>query len=169
MVNCHENTLFYDTSEAIKFISAETGLSEDIIDKVLEADVHYMQSVGIIEEDTWMKIINTENLVTILPLFNYKTWSIDDIKRLFDKYWDDWELCTENESLKALKELADKKKGEQLMLKTYRITPAYLGNYTIEAFESGKKVLEIIVDYYNVEGACRVLDAFGYRCTKREY
>lgn len=55
------------------------------------------------------------------------------------------------------------------MLKAYRITPAYLGNYTIEAFESGKKVLEIIVDYYNVEGACRVLDAFGYECTKREY
>lgn len=55
------------------------------------------------------------------------------------------------------------------MLKTYRITPAYRGNYAIEAFESGKKVLEIIVDYYNVEGACCVLDAFGYRCTKREY
>ena len=51
MGNCHESTLFYDTSEAIKFISAETGLSEDIIDKVLEADVHYMQSVGIIEEN----------------------------------------------------------------------------------------------------------------------
>lgn len=51
MVNCHENTLFYDTNEAIEFISAETGLSEDIIDKVLEADVHYMQSVGIIEEN----------------------------------------------------------------------------------------------------------------------
>ena len=55
------------------------------------------------------------------------------------------------------------------MLKTYRITPAYLGNYTIEAFESGKKVLEIIVDYYNVKGACCVLNAFGYRCTKREW
>ena len=116
-----------------------------------------------------MKIINTEDLVTILPLFNYKTWSIDDIKRLFDKYGDDWELCTENESLKALKELADKKKGEQLMLKTYRITPTYVGNYQIKAFESGKKVLDIIVDYYNVDGACRVLDAFGYKCTKREY
>ena len=55
------------------------------------------------------------------------------------------------------------------MLETYRIAPAYLGNYTIKAFESGKKVLEIIVDYYNVEGACCVLNAFGYRCTKREY
>ena len=52
MVNFHESTLFYDTNEAIKFISAETGLSEDIINKVLEADVHYMRSVGIIEEDT---------------------------------------------------------------------------------------------------------------------
>ena len=66
-----------------------------------------------------MKVINTEDLVTILPLFNFKSWSIDDVKRLFDKYRDDWyieggiwELCTENENLKDLKKLADKKKGE---------------------------------------------------------
>ena len=55
------------------------------------------------------------------------------------------------------------------MLKTYRITPAYPDNYTIEVFESGKKVLDIIVDYYNVNGARCVLDAFGYRYTKREW
>ena len=55
------------------------------------------------------------------------------------------------------------------MLKTYRVTQAYTGNYNIEAFESGKKVLDIIVNDYNVIGACYVLDAFGYRCTKREW
>ena len=55
------------------------------------------------------------------------------------------------------------------MNKTYRVTNAYIGNMTIEAFESGKKVLDIIVNDYNVEGAALVLEAFGYRCTKREY
>ena len=55
------------------------------------------------------------------------------------------------------------------MLKTYRVTFAYTGNYTIEAFESGKNVLYIILNDYSIDGACEVLDAFGYRCTKREY
>ena len=55
------------------------------------------------------------------------------------------------------------------MLKTYRVTFVYAGNYAIEAFESGKKVLYIILNDYNVDGACSVLDNFGYRCTKREY
>lgn len=55
------------------------------------------------------------------------------------------------------------------MNKTYRITEAYLGNKKIEAFESGKKVLEIIVNDYNVDGASAVLVALGYRLTKREY
>ena len=55
------------------------------------------------------------------------------------------------------------------MLKTYRVTFAYTGNYTIEAFESGKKVLDIILNDYNIDGACKVLDAFGYKCIKREY
>lgn len=55
------------------------------------------------------------------------------------------------------------------MNKTYRIMNAHIGNKLIEAFESGKKVLAIIVNDYNVEGATKVLEAFGYRCTKREY
>ena len=38
------------------------------------------------------------------------------------------------------------------MLKTYRITPAYIGNYRIEAFESGKNTLDIIVNDYNLQG-----------------
>ena len=55
------------------------------------------------------------------------------------------------------------------MLKTYRVTFDYLGNYIIEAFESGKKVLYTILNDYNVDDACRILDAFGYICTKRDY
>ena len=55
------------------------------------------------------------------------------------------------------------------MLKTYRITPAYIGNYRIEAFESGKNTLDIIVNDYNLQGAKEVLEAFGYRLTKIKY
>ena len=55
------------------------------------------------------------------------------------------------------------------MLKTYRVTFVYTGNYTIEAFESGKKVLDIILNVFIVDVACSILDAFGYKCTKREY
>ena len=38
------------------------------------------------------------------------------------------------------------------MNKTYRVTYAYIGNMKIEAFESGKKVLDIIVNDYNKAG-----------------
>lgn len=55
------------------------------------------------------------------------------------------------------------------MIKTYQVTLDYIGNWIIEAFESGKKVLYIIINDYDIDGACRVLDAFGYKCTKREY
>ena len=55
------------------------------------------------------------------------------------------------------------------MLKTYRITPAYIGNYRIEAFESGKNTLDIIVNEYYLQGAKEVLEAFGYRLTKIKY
>lgn len=55
------------------------------------------------------------------------------------------------------------------MLKTYRITPAYSSNYRIEAFESGKNTLDIIVNDYNLQGATEVLEAFGYRITKNKY
>lgn len=53
--------------------------------------------------------------------------------------------------------------------KTYRVSPAYSGNSTVEAFDSGKKVLEVIVSDYAIEGAEAVLDSFGYRLTKRIY
>lgn len=58
---------------------------------------------------------------------------------------------------------------DEKQTKTYRVIFAYIGNFKIEAFESGKMILSIILNDYNVEGACCVLDALGYRCTKREF
>lgn len=55
------------------------------------------------------------------------------------------------------------------MLKTYRVTCAYTGNYQIEAFESGKNVLSTIVAFHEIDGACKILNALGYKCTKREF
>lgn len=42
--------LFYDTSEAIKFISERTGIDPNIVEKVLDADVEFMRKIGIIED-----------------------------------------------------------------------------------------------------------------------
>lgn len=54
-------------------------------------------------------------------------------------------------------------------MKTFRVIRAYEGNKTIQAFDSGKETLCIILDDYNVDGAIRVLEAMGYRLTKRQY
>lgn len=43
---------FYDTNDAIDFISERTGIDRDIVGKVLDADVEYMKSIGIITEIT---------------------------------------------------------------------------------------------------------------------
>lgn len=45
-----DKELFYDTDEAIKFISERTGIEPDIVAKVLEADVEFMRKIGIIED-----------------------------------------------------------------------------------------------------------------------
>lgn len=42
--------LFYDTEDAIKFISEMTGIESDIVSKVLDADVEYMRKIGIITD-----------------------------------------------------------------------------------------------------------------------
>lgn len=42
--------LFYDTDEAIKFISERTGINPNIVAKVLDADVEFMRKIGIISE-----------------------------------------------------------------------------------------------------------------------
>lgn len=45
-----ENGLYYDTNEAIKFISERTNIDEDVVAKVLDADVEFMRKIGIIED-----------------------------------------------------------------------------------------------------------------------
>lgn len=55
------------------------------------------------------------------------------------------------------------------MNKTFEITEAYIGNREIKAYEDGNRVLDIIVNDYNVEGACKVLKALGYQLLYREY
>lgn len=59
--------------------------------------------------------------------------------------------------------------NERPKVKTYRVVEAYLDNKTIEAFEDGKKILDIIVADYEVPGAMKTLESLGYRCTRREY
>lgn len=43
--------LFYDTNEAIKFISERTGINPIVVEKVLDADVEFMHKIGIIKEE----------------------------------------------------------------------------------------------------------------------
>lgn len=55
------------------------------------------------------------------------------------------------------------------MNKTFEVMEAYTGNYQIKAYENGNCVLDIILNDYNVDGACNVLEAFGYSLLHREY
>lgn len=48
------------------------------------------------------------------------------------------------------------------MTKSFEIVDAYLGNKEIKAYENGRRVLDIILNDYNVDGACKVLEALGY-------
>lgn len=43
--------LFYDTNEAIKFISEWTGVDPNIVEKVLDADVEFMRKISIIKDE----------------------------------------------------------------------------------------------------------------------
>ena len=45
------------------------------------------------------------------------------------------------------------------MYKTFEVVNAYIGNYEIKAYENGRRVLDIILNDYNVDGACEVLEA----------
>lgn len=46
----HNDELYYDTNEAVKFISERTGIDSDIVARVLEADVEFMRKIGIIKD-----------------------------------------------------------------------------------------------------------------------
>ena len=54
------------------------------------------------------------------------------------------------------------------MYKTFEVVNAYIGNYEIKAYENGRCVLDIILNDYNVDGACKVLESLGYQLSYRE-
>lgn len=53
------------------------------------------------------------------------------------------------------------------MNKTFEVVEAYIGNREIRAFENGRRVLDIILNDYNVDGAVKVLEALGYQLLDR--
>ena len=55
------------------------------------------------------------------------------------------------------------------MTKTFKVVNAYPGNKNIKAYEDGEKILDIILNDYNVDGAIKVLETLGYRLTYRVY
>lgn len=55
------------------------------------------------------------------------------------------------------------------MTKTFEVVDAYLGNKEIKVYENGRRVLDIILNDYNVDGACKVLEALGYQLIYRAY
>ena len=55
------------------------------------------------------------------------------------------------------------------MNKTFKIVNAYLGNKNIKIYENDERVLEIILNDYNVDGAIEVLEALGYKMVYRAY
>ena len=55
------------------------------------------------------------------------------------------------------------------MNRTFEVIEAYIDNHQIKAYENGDCVLDIIVNDYNVDGACKVLEALGYSLLHREY
>lgn len=55
------------------------------------------------------------------------------------------------------------------MYKTFEVVEAYIGNKEIRAFENGKRVLDIILDDYNVDGAVKILEALEYQLLYRAY
>ena len=54
----------------------------------------------------------------------------------------------------------DIQKGEN-MNRTFEVMETYIGNRQIRAYENVDCVLDIILNDYDVDGACKVLEALG--------
>lgn len=48
------------------------------------------------------------------------------------------------------------------MNKTFEVVKAYTGNYQIKAYQDGNCVVDIILNDYDIDGACYILEALGY-------
>lgn len=55
------------------------------------------------------------------------------------------------------------------MNNTFEVVDAYIGNKEIKVYENGRCVIDIILNDYNVDGACIVLEALGYYQLYRSY
>ena len=55
------------------------------------------------------------------------------------------------------------------MNKTYEVVEAYIGNKEIHVFENSRRVLDIILNDFDVDGAVKVLEALGYQLLYRAY
>lgn len=55
------------------------------------------------------------------------------------------------------------------MNKTFEVVNAYTDNKEIRAFENGKRVIDIILNDYNVDGAVKILESLGYQLLYRAY
>lgn len=55
------------------------------------------------------------------------------------------------------------------MTKTFEVVDAYLDHKELKAYENGKCILDIILNDYNVYGACKVLEALGYQLLYKAY
>lgn len=49
------------------------------------------------------------------------------------------------------------------MYKTYEVVSAYAEKKEIKAYENGRRVADIVVFNYDVDGACKILEALGYQ------
>lgn len=55
------------------------------------------------------------------------------------------------------------------MNKTFEVVDAYTDNKEIHAFENGKRVIDIILNDYDIDGAVKILEALGYQLLYRAY
>lgn len=55
------------------------------------------------------------------------------------------------------------------MTKSFEVVDAYLDNKNIKIYENDERVLEIIINDYDIDGAIKVLEALGYQMSHRDY
>lgn len=53
--------------------------------------------------------------------------------------------------------------------KTFEVVEDFFGNKEIRAFENGRRILDITLDDYTVNGAVKVLEGLGYQLLYRAY
>ena len=80
-------------------------------------------------------------------------------------------LCAYETCVNEQKDLKtpNTRNGRKMMNKTFEVVDAYIGNKEIKAYENGRLGIDIIINDYNVDGACILLEALGYHQLYRSY